>query len=32
MKGTDLAEFHASQKVAHEKLIEQVGAGAITGE
>ena len=32
MKGADLAEFHATQKVAHEKLIEQVGAAAITGE
>ncbi|MCG6885396.1 MAG: tripartite tricarboxylate transporter substrate binding protein [Silicimonas sp.] len=32
MKGADLANFHATQKVAHEKLIEQVGAKAITGE
>ncbi|MEM6385316.1 MAG: tripartite tricarboxylate transporter substrate-binding protein [Pseudomonadota bacterium] len=32
MNGTDLAEFHATQKVAHEQLIEQVGASAITGE
>lgn len=32
MKGEELAEFHATQKVAHEKLIEQVGAAAITGE
>lgn len=32
MSGAELAEFHATQKVAHEKLIEQVGAAAITGE
>ena len=32
MKGAELAEFHATQKVAHEKLIEQVGAASITGE
>lgn len=32
MKGADLAGFHATQKVAHEQLIEQVGAAAITGE
>ncbi|KRS13231.1 hypothetical protein XM53_08830 [Roseovarius atlanticus] len=32
MKGEDLATFHENQKVAHEKLIEKVGAGAITGE
>ncbi|MEM7752239.1 MAG: tripartite tricarboxylate transporter substrate binding protein [Pseudomonadota bacterium] len=32
MKGADLAEFHATQKVAHEELIAQVGATAITGE
>lgn len=32
MQGAELAEFHATQKVAHEKLIEQVGAAAITGE
>ena len=32
MNGADLASFHATQKVAHEKLIEQVGAKAITGE
>ncbi|MFN3207523.1 MAG: Bug family tripartite tricarboxylate transporter substrate binding protein [Roseovarius sp.] len=32
MTGEDLATFHANQKVAHEKLIEKVGAGAITGE
>jgi tripartite-type tricarboxylate transporter receptor subunit TctC len=30
--GSDLGEFHATQYVAHEKLIEQVGASAITGE
>ncbi|MEM7718846.1 MAG: tripartite tricarboxylate transporter substrate binding protein [Pseudomonadota bacterium] len=32
MQGADLAAFHATQKVAHEELIEQVGAAAITGE
>ncbi|WP_338548702.1 Bug family tripartite tricarboxylate transporter substrate binding protein [Roseovarius phycicola] len=32
MKGDDLANFHATQKDAHVKLIEQVGADAITGE
>lgn len=32
MKGEDLATFHATQKVAHEKLIAQVGAASITGE
>ncbi|QFT94421.1 Tripartite tricarboxylate transporter family receptor [Roseovarius sp. THAF9] len=32
MKGEDLAAFHANQKVAHEKLIEKVGAASITGE
>lgn len=32
MNGADLAAFHATQKVAHEELIEQVGAAAITGE
>ena len=32
MKGEDLATFHANQKVAHEKLIEKVGAASITGE
>ncbi|MEL7257953.1 MAG: tripartite tricarboxylate transporter substrate binding protein [Pseudomonadota bacterium] len=32
MKGEDLANFHATQKEAHVKLIEQVGADAITGE
>ena len=32
MKGGDLANFHATQKEAHVKLIEQVGAKAITGE
>ncbi|NNK77542.1 MAG: tripartite tricarboxylate transporter substrate binding protein, partial [Litoreibacter sp.] len=32
MKGGELADFHATQKVAHEKLIAQVGASAITGE
>ncbi len=30
--GSDLGDFHATQYVAHEKLIEQVGASAITGE
>ena len=30
--GSDLWDFHATQYVAHEKLIEQVGASAITGE
>lgn len=32
MKGADLANFHSTQKDAHVKLIESVGAGAITGE
>lgn len=32
MTGEDLANFHATQKDAHVKLIEQVGASAITGE
>jgi tripartite-type tricarboxylate transporter receptor subunit TctC len=32
MKGGDLATFHENQKVAHEKLIEKVGAASITGE
>jgi len=32
MKGDELASFHATQKDAHVKLIEQVGATAITGE
>ncbi|MGK7651599.1 Bug family tripartite tricarboxylate transporter substrate binding protein [Roseovarius sp. B08] len=32
MKGEDLATFHENQKVAHEKLIEKVGAASITGE
>ncbi|MEM7074688.1 MAG: tripartite tricarboxylate transporter substrate binding protein [Pseudomonadota bacterium] len=32
MKGDDLATFHATQKDAHVKLIEQVGADKITGE
>ena len=32
MKGEDLAKFHETQKAAHEKLIAQVGATAITGE
>ena len=32
LKGEELANFHATQVVAHKKLIEQVGADAITGE
>jgi len=32
MKGDELGAFHATQLAAHEKLIEQVGAKAITGE
>ncbi|MFY0690353.1 MAG: tripartite tricarboxylate transporter substrate binding protein [Paracoccaceae bacterium] len=32
MKGAELGEFHATQKVAHEELIAKVGAAAITGE
>ena len=32
LKGAELGEFHANQVVAHTKLIEQVGADAITGE
>ncbi|NBP95695.1 MAG: tripartite tricarboxylate transporter substrate binding protein [Gammaproteobacteria bacterium] len=32
LKGGELGEFHAKQYVAHEKLIAQVGAAAITGE
>lgn len=32
VKGDALGEFHAAQYAAHEKLIEQVGAAAITGE
>lgn len=32
LKGSELGEFHATQYVAHQKLIEQVGASAITGE
>jgi len=32
MTGEDLATFHENQKVAHEKLIEKVGAASITGE
>ncbi len=32
MNGADLAQFHADNVVAHTKLIEQVGADAITGE
>lgn len=32
MNGADLASFHADNVVAHTKLIEQVGAAAITGE
>ena len=30
--GADLGKFHADQYKAHEKLIAQVGASAITGE
>ena len=32
LNGGDLGSFHATQVVAHKKLIEQVGAAAITGE
>jgi len=32
LQGGELGEFHAKQYVAHEKLIAQVGAAAITGE
>ncbi len=32
MNGADLASFHADNVVSHTKLIEQVGAAAITGE
>jgi tripartite-type tricarboxylate transporter receptor subunit TctC len=32
MNGGDLAQFHADNVVSHKALIEQVGAGAITGE
>ena len=32
MNGAELASFHADNVVAHTKLIEQVGADAITGE
>ncbi len=32
LKGGELGDFHAKQYVAHEKLIAQVGAAAITGE
>lgn len=32
LAGAELGEFHASQYVAHQNLIEQVGASAITGE
>ncbi len=32
LNGDDLAAFHATQVEAHKKLIEQVGADAITGE
>ncbi|MEM9433765.1 MAG: tripartite tricarboxylate transporter substrate binding protein [Pseudomonadota bacterium] len=32
IKGQALGEFHATQFVAHQALIEQVGANAITGE
>ena len=28
----DLVKFHSDQNKAHEKLIAQVGASAITGE
>lgn len=32
VSGDDLAEFHKAQYERHKKLIEQVGAAAITGE
>jgi hypothetical protein len=32
IKNADLGKFHADQYAAHEKLIAQVGASAITGE
>jgi tripartite-type tricarboxylate transporter receptor subunit TctC len=32
VSGSELAQFHANQYEAHKKLIEQVGAAAITGE
>jgi len=32
IKNDALGSFHANQYVAHQKLIEQVGAAAITGE
>ena len=32
IKNDALGTFHANQYVAHQKLIEQVGAAAITGE
>jgi tripartite-type tricarboxylate transporter receptor subunit TctC len=32
VNGAELGEFHAAQYVAHQKLIDQVGAAAITGE
>ncbi len=32
IKNEALGTFHANQYVAHQKLIEQVGASAITGE
>ncbi len=32
LNGAELGEFHAAQYAAHQKLIEQVGAAAITGE
>ncbi|MEO0329995.1 MAG: tripartite tricarboxylate transporter substrate binding protein [Pseudomonadota bacterium] len=32
LKGSELGNFHTAQYVAHQKLIEQVGAKAITGE
>lgn len=32
LSGPELGDFHATQYVAHQALIEQVGASAITGE
>ena len=32
LNGSELGEFHATQYVAHQALIEKVGASAITGE
>lgn len=32
VSGDELAEFHAAQLARHKKLIEEVGAAAITGE